>query len=161
MIEKIIEVAHHDTDLMIRNSVRYGSQQTAQRIASFLIDFKDFLNHPIIGYGGHLDARWTVQIGANISTISGIGKIMARFGLIGTIFFFFSLYKSAESIQQIFNIKGRVFMILVIFIISISYSIIENPLVMSFWLFYLFFKPVPADYSNQSVLNKTEADLSY
>jgi hypothetical protein len=138
MLDKIQEVSQHDTELMVRNSIRYGGTYTPQRIASLQIDFKDFLNHPILGYGGFMEARWTKKLGANISTISGIGKILARFGIIGTFFFLFSLFKTSRSLQSIYSFRGWIFFILLILVISFSYSIIELPILLCFWLFYLF-----------------------
>jgi hypothetical protein len=125
-----------------------------QRIASLEIDIKDFLKYPIIGYGGYQEAQWTRQLGAYVSTISGIGKILARFGIIGTFFFLFSIYKSSRKLQEIFNFRGSIFFFIIIIFISISYSIITHPLMMGFWLFYLFYKPIVLPDTFKKVINK-------
>ena len=96
MLDKVISVSGNDIDAEVESSILYGGHKTPQRINSFIIDFQDFTNNPILGYGGHLDERWTSKLGADISTISGIGKVFAVFGLVGVIFFFTLLYKSSK-----------------------------------------------------------------
>jgi len=115
----------------------YNIKYTAQRIASFQISFRVFLNNPILGYGGYMDASWTKKLGANIAAISGIGEIMARFGIVGTFFFLYSLFRTSKLLQSAFSFKGWIFPILVILAISISYSVV-GPILLCIWLFYLF-----------------------
>lgn len=136
--DKLNTVISQDTDEQIQNSITYNVSYTPQRYTSFLIDFKDFLNNPILGYGGHNQERWTTKLGAQIESISGIGKLLARFGIIGTIFFIWMLIKSSKKLSLIFGFKGWGFLLVIIIMISISYSLIENPLIMCFWLFGLF-----------------------
>jgi hypothetical protein len=85
MTDKLIEISQQDTEQQIENSITYGGSYAPQRITSFLIDWQDFLNNPILGYGGHGEERWTTKLGADIASISGIGKIFARFGLVGVV----------------------------------------------------------------------------
>jgi hypothetical protein len=124
------------TEEMIYYSSRYDIQYAPQRFHSLQIDFVDFLNHPILGYGGRTELKWTTQLGAQISTVSGIGSIMARYGLVGIIFFFFSLWQSSNQIILLYKVKGIIFPFLFILLISISYSII-TPLYMCIWLLYI------------------------
>lgn len=138
MMGKLIDVSQHDTNKQIRSSILYNKQFTLQRINSFIVDFQDFKNNPLLGYGGQKEERWTFKLGAQIATISGIGKVFAQFGLVGFIFFFFLLYKSSKLLAIIFNFKGWIFPFLMIIMISISYSLIFNALLMCFWLFSLF-----------------------
>ena len=116
----------------------YDKQYAPQRITSFIIDFEDFLNNPILGYGGHQQERWTNKLGAQIASISGIGKILAKFGMVGTIFFFLMLFKSSKILTEIFTIKGWFFLLIIFIMISFSYSIIEHPLLICFWMFAFF-----------------------
>jgi hypothetical protein len=141
MLEKIEALSQADMNRIVRDSIINREHKVPQRIVSLKIDFQDFLRYPIIGYGGYQEARWTWLLGADVATISGIGKILARFGIVGTLFFLFSVYKSSKTLQILYNFKGSLFFVLIILLISISYSIIENPLAMSFWLFFLFYKP--------------------
>lgn len=134
MTDKVIDISQQDTDEQIENSILYDTQYAPQRITSFIIDFKDFLNNPILGYGGHQEERWTNKLGAQIASISGIGKILAKFGMVGTIFFFLMLIKSSKTLAEIFAFKGWIFPFLIVLLISISYSIIEHPLLICFWM---------------------------
>lgn len=134
MTEKITSVSEYDTDTMIENAITYDTNPTPQRLESFQIDFIDFLNNPILGYGGHSEERWTEKLGANISTISGIGKVMAVFGIVGILFFIVQLTMTSMEFTKIFHFRGWGFQFFLIIMISISYSIIFTPLLMCFWV---------------------------
>jgi hypothetical protein len=136
MSEKIANNTEYNTDELIYMSATLNNTYAPQRFQSLQIDFVDFLNSPIIGYGGHLEARWTNQLGANIPTVSGIGNMMAQFGLVGLIFFLVSLWYSSKQIMILYNIKGIIFPVLFILMISISYSVLKI-LFMSIWLLYV------------------------
>ena len=136
--DKLISSSRNSIEYEIDSSIKYGGHKTPQRIDSFIIDFNDFKNNPILGYGGNLNERWTYKIGANISTISGIGKVFAQYGLVGVIFFFTLLYKSSKKLMFYHNFRGWFFPFLMIVMISISYSLIFNAILMCFWMFSLF-----------------------
>ncbi len=136
MAEKITKTFEFNTRELVYNSLKYDAKYQPQRFESLRIDFVDFLNHPLIGYGGHQDAKWTNQMGATISTVSGIGKIMAQYGIVGILFFSISLWKSSKQLIKVFNVRGLIFPILFILLISISYGLFIA-LYMCLWLFYL------------------------
>jgi len=136
MSEKITKNKEYSTKELVYYSAKYNNSYSTQRFQSLEIDFIDFLNHPIIGYGGHQAAKWTNQLGAQIFTVSGIGKIMARFGIVGILFFIFSLWQSSKQMLQLFNVRGTIFPVLLILMISISYSLFTI-LYMCIWMFYL------------------------
>lgn len=143
MTNKLDKVVGQDTEKQISNSIKYKSVYTPQRYTSFLIDFKDFINNPVLGYGGHDEDRWTVKLGAHIGSVSGIGKLLAKFGLIGTIFFFVLLVDSSKKLARIFHYRGWGFLLAIIVMISISYSLIEHPLIMCFWMFSFLIPELP------------------
>lgn len=134
MNEKIIDASEYNTEEIIENSPTDDRQYIPQRFESLQIDFIDFLNHPLLGLGGHQDARWTNKLGVNIATISGLGKVISIFGIVGIIFFFFSLYQTSKEFSRHFKFNGWFFQYAIIIMISISYSIIFTPLLMCFWL---------------------------
>jgi hypothetical protein len=139
MSEKItntLDISNYHTEEMIYLSAKYNIQYIPQRFESFYIDFQDFLNNPIIGYGGHLEAKWTSQLGAQIWTVSGLGKILAQFGIVGTVFFLFSLWVSSKRITYLFDVRGAIFPALFILLYAVSYSVFST-LIMSIWLFFL------------------------
>lgn len=134
MSEKLVDVSEYNTEDMIENAITYENQLTPQRLESLEIDFVDFLNNPFFGYGGHMQERWTAKLGADIATISGIGKVMAVFGIVGILFFFYNLIKTSKELSILFRFKGWFFPFIIIIMISISYSLIFTSLLMCFWL---------------------------
>ncbi len=136
MAEKIQDKTQFDTQELIYQSLKNDANYIPQRFESLQIDFIDFLNHPIIGYGGMQEASWTNQLGAQIATISGIGNIMAQYGLVGIIFFIFSLWKSSSQLIKVYSVRGVIFPFLFIIMLAISYSVF-SVLYMCIWLFYL------------------------
>jgi len=78
------------------------------------------------------------MIGANVSTITGLGNLLAQHGLVGFFYFFLASYQSSVFYARSFNFKGKILFFIIIFLISISYGIILLPLLMTFWMFALF-----------------------
>jgi hypothetical protein len=140
MSNKIVSLVNEtsEIDLMVEASIGRESSFAPQRFSSFLLALRDFYNNPILGTGGIAGKSWTNKIGANISTITGIGIILAQFGIIGFLFFIIISFKTSLFFSKYFNYNGKFLLFLVILFISISYSVILFPLVMSFWMFQLF-----------------------
>jgi hypothetical protein len=118
----------------------YGSETPAspQRFTSFIIAFVDFKANPILGIGVQSTEAWTYKAGANISTISGIGNLLAQFGLVGFLFFIILTIRSSIFFSRYFRYNNILLLFFIIVFISISYSILFNPLISSFWMFHLF-----------------------
>jgi hypothetical protein len=137
----------------------------AQRFVSFQIDFIDFLNNPILGYGGHDEDMWIKKSKINVVSISGIGKIMAKFGLVGIIFFIVVLYKNSVQFSKFYDYKGKLLLFLLMLQVSISYSLIENPLLMCFWMFFFFNPKLSTNSASikavNSNLNKGKLIINY
>ncbi len=140
MSNKIVSAVNEtrETDLIVERAIGRETSITPQRFASFMIAIKDFRNNPILGNGGITGESWTSKIGANVSAISGIGNLLAQFGIIGFLFFIISSIKSSFFLSKYYNFKGKYLLFLIILLISISYGIILLPLGMSFWMFKLF-----------------------
>ena len=140
MSDKIVSLANETSqiDIMVEGSIGRDSSINPQRFASFLIAFRDFLNNPVLGLGGNAEASWTYKIGANVSAITGIGNILAQFGIVGFLFFIITLYKTSLFFSKTFKYYGKFLFFLIVLFISISYGIVLLPLLMSFWMFKLF-----------------------
>jgi hypothetical protein len=153
MNNKIVELISETTgiDIMVEQSIGREVPIAPQRFSSFLIAIQDFYDNPILGLGGNPEERWTYKIEANISTISGIGNLLAQFGLIGFLFFIIISFKTSLFFSTYYNYKGKFMLFFIILLISISYSIILLPLVMCFWMFYLF--------TPQNISRKGESNL--
>jgi hypothetical protein len=136
MYEKITYENQWTIEELVYLSATNHRTYVPQRFQSLQIDFIDFLNHPLIGYGGHGPAAWTAKLGADIPTVSGIGEIMTQFGIVGILFFLISLWASSKQIINLFNIRGTIFPVLFILLFAISYSAFHL-FVMWIWLLFL------------------------
>lgn len=140
MSDKIVSLIREAemVEIMVEGSIGREIPIAPQRFASFIIAFRDFIANPILGLGGAADASWTSKIGANVSTITGLGNLLAQHGLVGLIFFLVSAYRTSSFFSEAFNFKGTFLFFVIIIFISISYTLILLPLMMSFWMFRLF-----------------------
>jgi len=96
MSDKIVSLIREAEmiELMVESSIGREIPIAPQRFASFMIAFRDFIANPVLGLGGAAEESWTSQIGANVSTITGLGNLMAQHGLVGLTFFLISLYRT-------------------------------------------------------------------
>lgn len=140
MSNKIVEVFNQagEVDMIVEESIIRGSSYSPGRFASFVIALEDFMNNPVLGLGTISEESWTYKVGASISSISGIGNLLAQFGIIGFIFFIILSIKSSFLFAKYFIYKGKVLLFLLIILISVSYSVIFMPLIMCIWMFSLF-----------------------
>jgi hypothetical protein len=140
MTNKIVNLVQETSqiDTMVEWSIGKEESINPQRFASFAIALRNFKNNPLLGLGGKTEESWTAKIGANVSIISGIGNLLAQYGMVGFLFFLIASYKTSCFYSKSFNYRGKVLFFMIIFFTSISYSIILLPLFMSFWMFQLF-----------------------
>lgn len=108
------------------------------RFASFQMDWEEFLRHPVLGLGGYSKGTFLMQHGYdNIATISGVGKLLSRYGAIMALIFVLLLIKSAKTINKLFQTNNGWLLIVVIIGSMISYDSWMQPAIMIFWLFGL------------------------
>lgn len=106
------------------------------RLASFQLDWNEFLRHPILGLGGYSEGTMLMKQGYdNISTISGIGKLLSRYGSILAIVFVLLLIRSAKRINQYFGTHNGWLIIIVTLGMMISYDLWTHPIFMMFWMY--------------------------
>jgi hypothetical protein len=146
MKDKIVDLVNETRtyNYIIEDSYHRENSTTPQRFTSLIITLIDFKNNPVLGIAAHSEAQWTHKIGSRISPISGIGNLLAQFGLAGFLFFVIALAKSSFLFARYFKYRGKWFLFLLIFGVSISYTLIFIPFVMAFWTFG-FFEPELAD----------------
>ena len=140
MKNKIFELINETSvvDQLVIDAYGRESPATPQRFTSLKITMVDFRNNPILGLAAHYEDTWTYKLGSSISTISGIGNLLAQFGLVGFLFFIILSVRSSFTFAKYFKYKGKFLLFIIIISISISYTIIFIPLIMSFWMFSLF-----------------------
>ncbi len=161
MSNKIISYVNEakEVDIIVERTIGGESSVAPQRFTSFMIALRDFKSNPILGIGGMDEERWTYKIGANVSTISGIGNLLANFGIIGFLFFFITSYYTSGFFSKHFNYRGNFLFFLIFIFIAISYSIILLPVFMSFWMFKLFVpKRITSDNRGDEI--PVESDLN-
>lgn len=145
MKDKIVKLMNErDLDYIVSESYARENPTTPQRFTSFLITMVDFKNNPVLGLAAHSEASWTRKVGSRISPISGIGNLMAQFGLAGLIPFLVLSIQASFMFSRYFRYKGKFLLFLVLMGISVSYSIVFIPFLMCFWMLS-FFEPHLAD----------------
>ena len=143
MKDKIIEyIAEADRiNYIVELSIGRETAVNPQRFASFKIAFIDFMDNPVLGLAAHREETWTYKIGANVSPISGIGNLMAQFGIIGFLFFIILTVKSSFVFSRYYKYNGHFLLFFIIILVSVSYTLIFLPLIMCFWMVSLFAEP--------------------
>jgi len=140
MAGKIVELSNssNDMEMTVLSSINREEPITPQRFESFLIGFEDFKKNPVLGIvGGGGEASWTDKIGANISVISGIGRLLAQNGFVGFLFFIIFSLKGSILISQVYQYNGKLLLFFLILFVSISYTILFLPLVTFFWCYLI------------------------
>lgn len=128
----------NEMDAIVANSITSEAGYAPGRALSFRVAYRNFRDNPLFGLGTHETESWTYKLGAKISQVSGIGFIIAQFGLVGFFFLIFFSIKSSFFFSKHFNYNGGILLFLIVILISISYTMILLPLVMSFWMFTMF-----------------------
>jgi hypothetical protein len=127
-------IAESDTESI--NSLRNSDVYSPRRWLSFQIDFMDFLDHPFgSGLGKY---TWHYSFAKNVNTISGLGKVLANYGIIGASAFFYFLTKSSKIFSELFNYKGKYMLLIFIVGILFSYGFQLDPVFAYFWTYTLF-----------------------
>ena len=123
-------------------SYKTGNSYSMGRFAGFMMNIKDFLNNPVIGYGGHSELTWANRMQVNLASINGLGSWLAMFGSIGMIIFIYSYYKSFKTIGLYYNFKKHILLFFVILVLGFSFNLIQTPLFFAFMLSYIYI-PLP------------------
>lgn len=149
MQEKILDLWDQDAaELSYSASQSWNLDKpvAAQRFLSLKLDLEDFAENPLLGYGGRESEMGIRKQGLNIVTVSGIGKIFAKFGVFGFIFFATSLYMSSRKFDRTFDCNSTLLLLIVTICIAVSYSLVEHPLMMCFWMYWNFTRTVSVKY---------------
>lgn len=108
------------------------------RFGSFIVDYNDFLEEPLVGYGLYSDERTMYSVtGTKLVRVNGFSDFLAKFGIIGIIFLLLSLYYSFKKLSKQFHFKGAFFIPLGILLTSFASAILLTPLYLGL-MFYSF-----------------------
>ena len=120
---------------------RYFKSRSLGRFGSLLIDYNDFLKHPILGYGiqrkdsGFKQLRTGSKYNdTKLVRVNGFSDRLVSFGLIGMIFYLFAIYKSFVNYFKYYNTKGAIVALLMFLMIEFATTLTTDP----FWMIFFF-----------------------
>ena len=129
------------------NSVTTYANDDVGRLSSFLIYFEDFKQHPIFGGLGNKES-YIFQSGYAEHLFSGLGQMLSYYGLVFTSIFIFCTLRNSKYHNELYNTKNGLLLLVVMIGTLISYNFWTQPLVICFWLSFLFGNFKTQDSSN-------------
>lgn len=122
------------------NSIEYTDYTTMGKTSlgrtySLVLNYEEFLRHPILGLGGYSGGTYYAKQGYEISLISGIGNLISQYGAIMSLLFIYLLVQSCKCIKELTGSPNAFILLAVILGMMYSYSIWTTPIYMAFWMF--------------------------
>lgn len=109
------------------------------RFQSIYILWIDFIENPILGIGANQSATWLSRMGLEGNPTSGIGNMMARYGIFLMVPFFFLLATTSKRLAaMVAPGRGKFALFWVVIILGFSFSIVETPIFLSIVFFDFF-----------------------
>ena len=108
------------------------------RMQSLSVAWDEFLRHPILGLGGNMGGSWLQQHGYDVAIFSGIGELLARYGILITILFIGLLTQSILFINKQFSTRNGFLLYVVIIGTMFSFSIWNQPIFIVLWMYGVF-----------------------
>jgi len=136
--DKIVELASdpvENFERKVSSSYRTGKALTLGRFQGLILSYKDFLNHPFIGYGGHGELTFAAKNKIVVFSINGLGDWLAKYGSIGFILMIYLYKKSFYYLAEMYNFKKPIILLGVLFVLGFSYGLLETHLFFVFMLF--------------------------
>lgn len=114
------------------------TQVALERIPSIGIEFRNWQEEPILGYG-HWANSWLYNyVTEYVTTCGGLIQVFSNYGILLGAFFYFCLYKSSKQISTLFGFKNGYIIFIVSLLSSISYPVFGVIFFTSIWFFGLF-----------------------
>ncbi|MEA4936925.1 hypothetical protein SDC9_87637 [bioreactor metagenome] len=137
--EKIITDSNQDVEEILSHAKKSGGSYAPGRFASFQLRWEDFRNYPIAGFGGNIKSQVGYFSDENVvAAINGIGTIMGKYGLIGSVIFLLLIFKTGRWLANFYHFKGYLIFPLLILMIGFGFGIIESPLIITLWMVPVF-----------------------
>ena len=119
------------TDMKSRSLGRFGS---------LIIDYMDLKREPLFGYGEQKYERTQFSVsGVHLVHVNGFSDFMAKYGIVGMVFLFTTLFLTFKQWSVIYSFKGWYFIPLGILLTSFASAILFYP-IYQMLLFFPFFK---------------------
>jgi hypothetical protein len=139
--QKILLDSKQNIEEVMSHAEVTGKSYNPGRFASLQLRWEDLKRYPIAGFGGNSSLQYGYIGEENVvSAVSGLGNIIGRYGLIGSIIVLILILRAGKLISNIFIYKGWFIFPSLIFIIGYSFGIIETPIIVTFWLIPVFLK---------------------
>ena len=104
-----------------------------------IFEYENIKHEPIFGYGlAHTNSYYNKEISNNSILTGGFLKVIAQYGLILGLFFYWCLYKSSVKISSEFCSSKKYALLICYIVCSISYPIMGVALFTTFWLYGFF-----------------------
>ena len=104
------------------------------RFGSLVIDFNDFIKHPIIGYG--IQRRDTskhqlrTQAKYNYTKlvrVNGFSDRLATFGVVGMLFYLTSIYLGFKRYLMFYNYRGQIWLLILFLMMEFATNLLTSP----------------------------------
>ena len=116
-----------------------GSSYTTRRFEGIALDFINFKDKPILGYGILRENSYIYNnISPAIITSNGITKPFAMFGIILGVLLFAIMYKSTVKLSNEFLFAPSYLLFIVIILGSVSYIFDSTPIMRAIQLYALY-----------------------
>lgn len=141
---------------LIDHSIAYDGHYMPGRFVSLRFALEDFKLRPIFGFAGNASLTYATQQGASIAIISGIGTIIARYGLFGLLSWLYLLYVSGCFCDKIKKEPiGKLYLVWIFMNvgIAISYKLLFSPFFFIFIFLPLYIPQMREDTSVLCVKN--------
>lgn len=117
-----------------------GGQMVVQRFEGLYLNYLNFINAPILGYGYRGNSYSATHISSKLATSEGIISFFAQFGIFIGLYIFFTYYKSAKYFDIRYHYKYNM-LFYVYILVSISYNFNFVAIVMAFMWYPILLKP--------------------
>jgi hypothetical protein len=107
------------------------------RFPSFILDFKDFLERPVLGYGFNREARTQSEY-TKLVRVNGVSDILATYGAVGFLIIFITTFLSFKSLMMLNNAKGNIIVFMIILVIYFATALTSHPFWMVFYFLFFF-----------------------
>jgi len=137
--DKIIDVIAGSESQLNRSyyTTIEGQQVSLGRFAGLLYDLEDFVENPIIGFGGNREVSANANFYMSMRSINGFSGFIAQFGIYGTILLLIGLIRSSILLKVILKYRYAVFLPLLYMLANFSFEFILAPLFLTIVLYAL------------------------
>lgn len=123
-------------DYYQRENFQKGTVISLGRFPIFILDMEDLAKQPLIGYGMQ-DRERTEGKNAYFARVNGLSDLMARWGIVGSIFYYILLYKGIRKWVRGYGYKGYNILYISFLGLFFASAVVLQPLWLIFPMFGL------------------------